>query len=495
MDAHIQDTIQKFKNLRVLVIGDFILDQYTDSDCNRLAPEAGVPVLQVTNQTVCMGGAGNVVLNLCNLGASVSYVTILGQDEAAKTAIRLLHESGVKELDVHFTDQSPTLQKNRLRTEGRYLYRVDIGEGTVASPAVIDAYIQNIKKAYRAADAIFVADYDKGNINEQVLETLKNLQEEQDKVIAVDCKNYERYKALHPTIIKPNYNEALSLLKAAPAANRVEQAVGWSGKFWDLTNSEISVLSLDKDGVVVSNKGQLLFHYDVPEIDVVNVSGAGDTLLASFLLAYLAGASTYDCAHIACTAAGLAIKKSVTAHCTFGELQLGLINLKDKVVDSLPDIGCLANALRDHKKIVFTNGCFDIFHSGHAKYLAQAKELGDILVVGVNNDQSVRRIKGNGRPVNRLNDRLEVLKQLSCVDYIVPFGEENDDTPIKLIETICPHVFVKGEDYKNGTLPEVDMLNELGVQVEFMPYLPHQSTTKIIDRVQKKDFVSLKKTS
>lgn len=484
--------LQGFKDKNILVLGDFILDVYLDGQCNRLAPEAGAPVLDVTQQTICLGGGGNVVSNLRKLGAQVSYVSILGQDESARMAITLLREQGVT-LYIHFTELTPTLTKTRLRQDGHCMHRIDIGKKIAIEPAAMSAYLADIKTAYLKSDAVFISDYNKGSITHEVLKLLLSLKEQEDKVFAVDCKDYQRYKMLSPTLIKPNYNEALKIVGEEPADDRVTQAMQWSEQLWENTKAHLTALSLDKDGVVFNKGKDVCFHYPVRKVNTVNVAGAGDTLLSTLLLAYLSGASDYESVKIATTAAHISVQKTSTAHCTFSELRMGLVDPQDKVVTELEDLACLSDTIREQKKIVFTNGCFDIFHSGHAQYLRQAKEQGDILVVGVNTDDSVRRIKGAHRPVNRLADRLEVLKQMQCIDYIIPFGDEENDTPTEVIEALRPHLFVKGEDYQNSVLPESAILEKLGVDVQFISYIPHQSTTKIIERVQDKNKVLLKK--
>lgn len=495
MNKRINNILQEFKDKKILVIGDFMLDVYLDGQCTRLAPEAGIPVLDVQQQTACLGGSGNVASNLLRLGAHVNYVTVLGQDEAARTAITLLRDQGVNSLYVHFTELSPTLTKTRLRMDGQYLYRADVGKKIAISKSLMSAYLADIKNAYNKSDAVFVADYHKGSISHEVLKLLISLKEKDNKVFAVDCKDYSRYKMLEPTLIKPNYEEALKIIGEEPEEDRVAQGMRWSGELWENSRASIIALSLDKDGVILNKGKEPCFHHPVRKVRTSNVAGAGDTLLSALLLAYLGGASDYEAVKIATAAAHVSVQKMETAHCTFSELRLDLIDFDDKVISDLTDITCLTETLRDTKKIVFTNGCFDIFHSGHAQYLRQAKERGDILIVGINTDESVRRIKGVHRPVNKLADRLEVLKQLQCIDYIVPFGSKDNDTPVELIEAICPHVFVKGQDYKESILPESDTLTKLGVAVEFLPYIPHQSTTKIIERVQEKNQVILKKIS
>lgn len=495
MNKQEKNILERFKDQRVLVIGDFILDKYLDGSCERLAPEASVPVLDIVSEHVCLGGSANVAANLQQLGAQVSYMTLLGQDETAKCAISMLKEQGISSLWVHFTDRGPTLSKTRLLKDGQILYRFDIGSQISLSAAAMEDFLADIQKAYASCDAIYIADYNKGSINDSVIALLSRLREKESKTLVVDAKDYEKYRHLSPDIIKPNYSEGLKITGEEAQKDRIQQAMKWADRLWQKAQAKITLLSLDQDGVLVNKGNETSFHQPAPKVSVQNVSGAGDTFLATFLLAHLSAASVYQATKIACAAAATAIQKKKTASCHFSELRFALLQKEEKVLHDLEDVQCLADGLRTHKKIVFTNGCFDIFHSGHARYLQQARALGDLLIVGINTDDSVRRLKGAARPVNMLTDRIEVLKQMKCVDYIIPFGDGQNDSPEALIATIIPSVFAKGEDYKGKEMPESKLLESLGIHTAFIPYIAHQSTTKIIARVQKENTVLLKKTS
>jgi len=496
MKTQISEIVAKFEHQKILVIGDFILDVYLDGVCRRVAPEAGIPILDVNKHHACLGGAGNVVSNLHDLGAQTSFITVMGQDDAAKTAINLLKEKGVHSLCIHFAETGPTLTKTRLRNENQLIYRVDVGQKVNMTPTVINGLLRDIEKAYPKCDAVLISDYDKGSINFQVIELLQKLRETNDKILIVDAKDYEKYKQLSPNIIKPNYQEGLRMTQEEPAANRVQQAMAWSEALWAHSHAQMTTLTLDKDGVICNRRNKTAFHYSLPTASQPqNVSGAGDTFLSALTLACLAGASDYEAIKIGCTAASTGIQKKLTASCTQQELLYGLLAQQGKILENLSQARTLATTIQKGKKIVLTNGCFDIFHSGHIHYLRQARSLGDMLIVGINTDPSVQRLKGISRPVNTLSDRMEVLKGLECVDYIVPFGDKNNDTPKDLISAILPDLFVKGEDYKNQDFPERELLKSLGIEIQFLPYIPHQSTSKIIDRVQKSEQIFLKKIS
>lgn len=495
MNIQDKQILDGFKDKHILVIGDFMLDRYLDGSCSRLAPEASVPVLDVRDERICLGGSANVVATLRQLGAQITYITLLGQDETAKSAIALLKEKGVSSLCVHFTDADHTLTKTRLLKDGQMLYRIDVGTRMHPSDLTQAGFLNDIEKAYPTCDAVFISDYDKGAITYPVIKLLAQLRETDHKTLVVDAKNYQKYKHLAPDIIKPNYHEGLRMTGENAEPDRVKQAFKWADKLWQYTQATTVLVSLDQEGVVVNRRQVNSFHHATPQVEVNNASGAGDTFLSTFLLAHLSGSSDYQATKIACTAASVAIQKKITASCSLSELRYALLAKDHKVIRDLDDVKCLAETLRHDRKIIFTNGCFDIFHSGHAHYLRQARALGDLLIVGINTDESVTRLKGPHRPVNILSDRMEVLKGLECVDYIIPFGTKDNDTPENLIRAIMPAIFVKGEDYKDTALPEGELLTALGIKVEFLPYIPHQSTTKIIARVQQDSTPVLKKIS
>ena len=487
--------LDRFKEQNVLVIGDFILDRYIDGNCSRLAPEASIPVIDVGKEQSCLGGAANVAANLQQLGATVAFITLIGQDEAAKTAITLLKEKGISSLFLHFSETCSTLTKTRILKDGQLLFRLDVGKKMNALSSSYEALLTDIEKAYKKCDAVFISDYGKGTINGAIISLLTRLRKNEPKVFVIDAKDYEKYKKLSPDIIKPNYAACLALVGESQEADRVKQALKWSKILWEETHAKKILVSMDEDGVVVNDRNMSSFHHAAYPVTVKNASGAGDTFLASFLLAHLSGASDYTATQIACQSAAIAIGNCATASCKMEDLRYQLLLPKGKVLSHVDDLKCIASSIGSVKKIVFTNGCFDIFHSGHAHYLKQAKQYGDILIVGINTDESITRLKGDLRPVNLLHDRLEVLKAMEYIDYIIPFGTVEDDTPIAFLKALCPHVFVKGEEYKGVQMAETSFLESINCQIEFVPFIPHQSTTKIIDRVQKDKKVVLKKIS
>jgi D-beta-D-heptose 7-phosphate kinase/D-beta-D-heptose 1-phosphate adenosyltransferase len=254
--------------------------------------------------------------------------------------------------------------------------------------------------------------------------------------------------------------------------------------FFRKTNAALIALTLDQDGALFFENGKFVHRNYAPKVKDPNVSGAGDTFISALLLSLISGAAVPIAGEVAATAANIAINKQDTAICHDHEL----VNMLTAGEKSINMMNQLKQKCRQHriegKRIVFTNGCFDILHSGHVNYLRQAREMGDLLIVGINNDQSIKRLKGKDRPINSLENRIEVISALECVDYVVPFGSLNDDTPVNLIKLIRPDVFVKGGDYKNKHLPEERLLKRIGCQIAFVAFVYNQSTTQIINKVQ-----------
>ncbi len=231
------------------------------------------------------------------------------------------------------------------------------------------------------------------------------------------------------------------------------------------------------------DKSNCIYRTTAPAVANPNVSGAGDTYISAFTLASLAGATAITASAVATAAAAIAIQKEDTASCSCKELQ-NYFDVNSKYISSYETLEMLCDLYHNTgRRIVFTNGCFDILHSGHVSYLEQARNLGDVLIVGVNTDDSIRRLKGETRPINTLTDRMKVLTALRCIDYVVAFGSEEDDTPIPVLEVVKPHVFAKGGDYTEADLPEAATIRKNGGEIRFIPFVPDHSTSRIIQRI------------
>jgi len=475
----------KFKKQRVLVIGDFMLDAYFEGSCTRVAPEAPVPVIDIVQKHFCLGGAANVAANLKALGCEVLFCTVIGHDDHAFRGRQLLEKLGISDGYIIGDAARTTLIKTRISTPRQTLLRYDEGTTDRLTPATENDFITIIRHAYAQCDAVIVADYMKGIVTNKVIDCLQVLKAKQPKVIAVDSKRITAFSMLRPDLIKPNYEEAIKLLGLPfDHVNRKEQLRNYGEELFRLGQAGVTALTLDSQGSLIFKGADCVYDTVAPVVmSQQQVSGAGDTYISAALLALLSGATMEQLAELATIAASVGIEKEHTSVCSIAELQ-EVYNPADKLMTSATLIRNIFKKYKDQgKRIVFTNGCFDILHSGHVSYLYQAKQRGDILVVGLNKDDSIRRLKGSSRPVNSLANRTAVLAALACVDHIIPFGTEKDDTPIALLKMVQPDVFVKGGDYENKLLPETETLQKLGCEIAFLPYVPNQSTTQVISRM------------
>jgi D-beta-D-heptose 7-phosphate kinase/D-beta-D-heptose 1-phosphate adenosyltransferase len=292
------------------------------------------------------------------------------------------------------------------------------------------------------------------------------------------------------TVVKPNYKEALALLELEPTddGQRAAQIAAHSVRLLDVTGAHIAAVTLDSEGALVIQRDQAPYRTYARPAPVVYPAGAGDTYIAALALALAAGAHTPAAADLAAAAAAVVIGKEGTATCGVAEL-CGVVSAEGKVLESVDALAaCAAFYRRQGRRIVFTNGCFDILHSGHTSYLSQAKAFGDVLVVGVNSDESVRGLKGPTRPVNSLAERLSVLAALSCIDHLISFAEA---TPLALLEVLCPDAYIKGGDYTREMLPEAALMDTIGGEVHILPYLPDRSTSAIIERIRAQSLTTI----
>jgi D-beta-D-heptose 7-phosphate kinase/D-beta-D-heptose 1-phosphate adenosyltransferase len=486
-----KDDISKYLNIinsfhakRILVIGDFILDVYLKGISTRLCPEAPVPVVNINERTAFPGGSANTVCNLQSLGATITYCTVIGQDHEGDEAIRLLDNIGISSDSILRNPERKTITKSRIVAGQQVITRIDQGSEEPINEETTKALLASIEKSYKYCDAVVISDYDKGVITAQLIDKLVTLQQQHPKFIAVDSKRLTFFSHLQPSLAKPNYPEAIRLLGLQPRfRERSSQISDHAYSLYKKLHALLIAVTLDGEGSLIIEHGEAIHICSAPVISKPHVAGAGDTYLSAFVLAYAASGESILSADIATAAAAIAVRKECTSACSNAELK-SYFNIHTKYIAGLHDLKDICDAYRSQgKRIVFTNGCFDILHSGHVTYLHCAKELGDVLVVGINTDESIKRIKGEGRPINPMADRLQVLSGLTSVDHIISFGDEFDDTPIPLIQIVRPHVFAKGGDYTKEKLPEAATVEECGGDIVFLSHIPDHSTTEIINRI------------
>lgn len=486
MDRYNWQFTEQFDQKKIIVVGDFIIDEYLNGNSNRLSPEAPVPVVDIRSDRWAAGGAANVAVNLRALGAEVILCSVVGADSDADVACSLVDEAGISPDFLLREPGRKTLVKTRVMADGHPLVRLDRGDDTLISRPSERKLIDSLQRHFETCDGVVVADYDKGVLTSAIIDSLCQMQHSWQKVIAVDSKRLPLFAELAPTLVKPNYDEALRLLGSRYDKKRGDRKhrLATCGKaLFQKTNAKWTVITLDKDGSLWFKKDRLSFHMDAIPVATPHVCGAGDTFISACALALVSDADATDAATVATAAATVAIEKETTSRCDRFDL-LARLDGDQKLVSSLGRLRELSTHYKHlGRRIVFTNGCFDILHSGHVNYLKQARRLGDVLIVGVNNDDSIRRLKGAERPINGLAERLAVLAGLACIDHLVVFGSLEDDTPAPLIRALEPSIFAKGQDYRAAQLPEAGLVESLGGQVQLIPLTANRSTTRLIRRI------------
>ena len=474
--------IRSFPSLEVLVVGEAMLDAYLNGTADRLCREAPVPVVGLGERTDRPGGAANAAMNCAALGAHTTYLGVVGADDDGRRLQAELEAGGIDPGDIVVSEERQTLSKCRIFAGGQMLMRLDQGSCEPLDRAAETELIERLGEAFERSDIVVISDYGYGVITPQVIGALERLQKRSPRPLVVDAKYPERYRRLQVTAVKPNYAEVTRLLGLPTrASDRVEQLELFEEQLLEATGARIVAATLDQEGALLFERDGPPYRTYSRPMPQSNTTGAGDTFTAALALALAAGADTPAAAECASAAAGMVVSHDGTSVCSRDEL-LAWLGAGEKVLRNRNDLVLRLEALRkEGRRIVFTNGCFDILHRGHVTCLSRAKALGDVLVVGVNGDAGVRALKGPERPINPLEDRTQVLSALSCVDHIVPFDEP---TPAELLRLIRPDVFVKGGDYSEESLPEAALVKRLGGRVELLPYLDGRSTTGIIERVR-----------
>jgi D-beta-D-heptose 7-phosphate kinase/D-beta-D-heptose 1-phosphate adenosyltransferase len=493
--------------LRVLVVGDAVLDVYLRGTAGRIGREAPVPVVDVQHRDQAPGGAANVAVNARALGAAVDFLTVVGVDHDADLLCAGLTAAGVSTQHVLRDASRRTATKQRLLADGHMLVRFDEGAPTGLSPATAEDLLRRLDSLAATADVIIVSDYGYGVLSDQAVRRLRRLQQHRrdtGRVLVADARCPQRYRDVEVTAVKASYAEAAPLLRAAEPAGRqagleaagLEAAArpqtGSTGGRADAviagfdrlptqTGADIVAVTLDRDGAVVCQRGRPPYRTHGRPTTPARASGAGDAYTVGLALGLGAGAAMPMAAELAAAVAAGAVGRDVTSACSLADLREVLLGSGTCLVELERLVPRIAFLRRQGTTVVFTNGCFDILHSGHVEFLNRAKAQGDVLVVGLNGDDSIRALKGPDRPVNPLADRAQVLAALTCVDHVVAFDAP---TAVELIERLRPHIYVKGGDYTPGMLPETPAAARVGAEVRILPYTEARSTTDILARIR-----------
>lgn len=478
------DLVQGFTGLRALVIGDVMLDTWQEGDAIRLCKEAPVPVVRHVSTTHCPGGAANTAVNLAALGAEVTCVAFTGDDSSGAVLRAALHEAGVVGNELIVDGRAATLHKVRVIASGQYVVRFDEGSTDDIAPASRQRMRERIAALYHESDLVVVSDYCHGAISDEVIALLGELQTREPRVLAVDSKAIARFAACPATIVTPNLQEARRAIDAGAepgAAFDLAEARETGRLLRLLLRAETIAVTMADQGVLLTGPGGEQAQIPCHPVPRASDVGAGDTFTAAASLALAAGAGPEQATRIGIDAAAIAITRGRTSAVSAQDLLRRVSLAEAAVTPSLKEtVAQIEIARFQGKRVVFTNGVFDILHAGHVNLLRRARALGDVLVVGINSDASTRRLKGPRRPVNREADRLALVSALDAVDFAVVFEE---DTPADVIRALRPHIHVKGGDYQADTLPERDAAQEVAAEVVILSLVEGRSTTSLIDRI------------
>ena len=467
------------KNPKILVIGDLIIDHYLWGSCNRISPEAPVQVININNESLALGGAGNVINNLNSLGAKVDVISVIGEYDESLELKSLLNDINIDTKYLITQSGRITSKKTRIISENQQVIRYDkefTDEINKKSQAAVIDFFESIVSKY---DIILLSDYGKGLLTSELTQKLISIANNNDKRVLADPKGRDFLKYKGAYLLTPNKKEAGEATNILINDNAsLQQAIKILKNKCSLN---ISLITLSDEGVAIFDN-ELRIHPTVAK-EVFDVTGAGDTVLASLGFALSCNKSIDEAVKFANLASGVVVGKIGSATASLNEIieYESSLHKSNSLghIKTFKEIKSITETLKSKgKKIIFTNGCFDILHIGHIKYLEKAKSYGDILILGLNSDDSIKKLKGKNRPINIEFERAYTLASLEVVDYLVIFNEE---TPLELIKLIKPDVLVKGGDYKDKEIVGQDIAKELKI----VKFIDGKSTTQTIEKIKK----------
>lgn len=464
----------------VTVIGDVILDTWVYGTSHRLAREAPAPVVDRSHENFAPGGAANTAMNLAALGARVRLVGVAGDDAAGHRLQELLDSAGVDTTHLLLDPAVATATKSRVVVEDQVLFRLDETPGDYPAELLAELSEHALTAAWDS-DALVICDYT-GPVHHCDLPQQLGVMADRPLTV-VDAHDPRHWAAAHPDLITPNHGEAEAVLGTSlgTGPGRIERVTEHATRLLEETGAAQVVVTFDRDGTVLLNRAGLVHRTWANPAAEKQASGAGDTFVAALTLARANGLPNYVALDLAQAAADVVVHRLGTSLCSTRDLMLHLNDFADALTatDELLD-KVAAHRAAGHR-VILSNGCFDVLHRGHISYLTKAAQLGDVLVVAVNDDDSVRRLKGEGRPINPLSDRAGVLAALNSVDYVTAFST---DTPIPLIEKLQPDIYVKGGDYTPEMLAETAVVRAYGGEVRIMDYVSDHSTSALVERMR-----------
>ncbi|WP_394252302.1 PfkB family carbohydrate kinase [Arthrobacter pityocampae] len=467
----------------VTVVGDAMLDGWWSGTIERFCREAPAPVVDITHREYAAGGAANTAVNLAALGARVRMCGLIGDDDAGRRLHGILEDAGVDTTDLVQDPRVSTTTKYRILGGDQVMLRLDDTHDGLPQ-AAIAALAARIPDAVAGADAVIVCDYGSGALGGEVRDALaRRTTLDPGAVVVVDAHDTAAWSALHPDIVTPNAAETAQVLgtRLDPRTDRAAVVAARRADLLTATNAANVVVTLDRDGtVLLGADGEEHRTYATPATEK-QASGAGDTFVASLTAARAAGLPLTTSLDLAQAAAAVVVHRPGTSVCTTADLTAHLRQFADTALATDELLRTVAADRAAGKRIVLTNGCFDVLHRGHTRYLDQAKQLGDVLVVALNDDAGVRRLKGPDRPINPIADRAGIIASLSCVDYVTVFST---DTLVPLIEQLKPDIYAKGGDYTPQMLEETPAVEACGGRVSILDYVPERSTAEVVRRIR-----------
>ena len=469
------------KKPNILVIGDLMIDHYLWGSCDRISPEAPVQVVNVKKESSVLGGAGNVINNLVTLGSVVDVISVIGNDSVANELKSLLEKIDVPTSNLVVENNRKTSKKSRLIASQQQVLRYDMESIDDINENSHKQIIQTLEKNIDKYSSIILSDYGKGVLTTNLTKEIIKIANKNNIKVLVDPKgkDYSKYKGSYT--LTPNKKEAMEAtnIDIKDESSLIEALKSLKTQ----CELEVSLITLSEQGIAIFDD-ELTIKPTVAR-EVYDVTGAGDTVIASIAFALGNNLDIKDAIYFANLAAGVVVGKIGSATTTLDEIYEYEYSLhksnSTSHIKTFDEIKTLSSKLHNQgKKIVFTNGCFDILHVGHVKYLEVAKSYGDVLILGLNADSSVKKLKGPTRPINTQDDRAYILASLESVDYVVIFEEE---TPYELIKLIKPHVLVKGGDYEGKEVVGQDIADEL----KLVQFVDGKSTTNTIKRIQENE--------
>ena len=491
------ESLEGFESFEVVLVGDFMLDQQIRGAAERLSPEAPIPILRATSHrdvTSAPGGSGNVASCLAALGGQVHCFGVVGDDSEGVLLSDMLAAEGCDVSGFVIDSERPTTVKRSLvglaqHRHPQKMFRLDFESSDPMSDSISTQLISRIHAALETASIVCIEDYAKGVCTDAVCQAVIEAARQRGIPVLVDpasIKDYGRYSGA--TLVTPNRSEAeLATGSAAPGADEdgVQHGKALAASLLEGTRIDSVAVTIDKDGAIVATRGGEFLHVPTRARNVYDVTGAGDMVLAALAACLAHGLSLQDSMQIANIAAGLEVETFGVRPIPLGEIRRSLLLESGQGCPPLLALSELVEELSRHReqgrRVVLTNGCFDVIHAGHVAYLRDARRAGDVLVVGVNSDAQVRALKGEARPIFDQTERVEILGELKCVDYLVIFEEH---TAHELIRAVMPDVYVKGGDYEASEIVEFDLLTELAIEVQVLAHRPGLGSSALIDRIR-----------